>query len=494
MTKNELIQCFAIALGLVPDTDLDRVLLELSIVINKRNILDKPLLDHANEDTAKASALIKAQEEVYERKQRRDAILHDIAQRNKSKFFPIGETKANQELADQIAQVFVQFAQQQGKGNGELLGTDYYASTIKVLHLVEDYLETEQRIDWDLVAKMAPKEDQEQSKLNEAPSLSFTLTIKQDKTFPYQLQCAQERTIFASFSTELDALKGHSLAKECYQMGYELGLAKVANTEEQVPKAQSPWTLDQAIEFAAYDAKNITDPQYAAHAEQFAVCLRELKERQALRTEQPNPEYAWENLDQAITDAIKAEASEHCAHPNYHVRGKQLVTWLQELKQLRLAVENGCCTTCHTPIPTDETLANEWAWCSRNEDAGDWYCPTCNKAREDHEEVKEVSEHTIVIEGKTYDRLRYGTEDHMADKGRPCQGCSVYVGCYHEKGCMNERCPGCGGQLNGDNCDCPHLNSIPEDWSCCSCVRGLTHDPCSCYQLCNAGSKWQEKK
>lgn len=63
---------------------------------------------------------------------------------------------------------------------------------------------------------------------------------------------------------------------------------------------------------------------------------------------------------------------------------------------------------------------------------------------------------TYVINGEVYKRIRYGeeNEDWGADRG-PCHDCGVVKGQFHVgPACDVERCPRCGGQVIG--CDCEH--------------------------------------
>ena len=56
--------------------------------------------------------------------------------------------------------------------------------------------------------------------------------------------------------------------------------------------------------------------------------------------------------------------------------------------------------------------------------------------------------------GVEYPRVPYGSEgnDWGADQ-RPCHDCAVIKGQFHVPGCDVERCPACGGQAIGCDCD-----------------------------------------
>ena len=61
---------------------------------------------------------------------------------------------------------------------------------------------------------------------------------------------------------------------------------------------------------------------------------------------------------------------------------------------------------------------------------------------------------TVRIGGEEVERVRYGSEreDWGGDRG-PCHDCGVIKGEFHVPGCDVERCPSCGGQLGGCDCD-----------------------------------------
>ena len=65
---------------------------------------------------------------------------------------------------------------------------------------------------------------------------------------------------------------------------------------------------------------------------------------------------------------------------------------------------------------------------------------------------------TVVVDGKEHNRVRYGdeSEDWGADRG-PCHDCGVIKGEFHVPSCDAERCPACGGQAIG--CDCDYESS-----------------------------------
>lgn len=61
----------------------------------------------------------------------------------------------------------------------------------------------------------------------------------------------------------------------------------------------------------------------------------------------------------------------------------------------------------------------------------------------------------FTIDGAEVPRIRYGAEaeDWGANAG-PCHDCAVVKGQYHVLHCDVERCPACGGQAFG--CDCEY--------------------------------------
>ena len=61
---------------------------------------------------------------------------------------------------------------------------------------------------------------------------------------------------------------------------------------------------------------------------------------------------------------------------------------------------------------------------------------------------------TVSVAGTEYPRVRYGeeAEDWGADRG-PCHDCAVLKGQQHVPSCDVERCPACGGQMIGCDCD-----------------------------------------
>lgn len=68
-------------------------------------------------------------------------------------------------------------------------------------------------------------------------------------------------------------------------------------------------------------------------------------------------------------------------------------------------------------------------------------------------EAQEIK--TIIINGKEYQRIKYGDEeDDRGAEEHPCGDCAVLKGQYHVPGCDIEQCPACGGQVIG--CDCEY--------------------------------------
>lgn len=58
----------------------------------------------------------------------------------------------------------------------------------------------------------------------------------------------------------------------------------------------------------------------------------------------------------------------------------------------------------------------------------------------------------VLVEGKYYDRIKYGEEPGWEDAEGRCHDCGCMPGQFHYGGCDVERCPVCGMQLI--SCDC----------------------------------------
>lgn len=69
---------------------------------------------------------------------------------------------------------------------------------------------------------------------------------------------------------------------------------------------------------------------------------------------------------------------------------------------------------------------------------------------------------TYVINGETYDRIRWGEEDDLPDGDLgPCHDCCVLKGQYHVGPvCDMEQCPRCGRQVIA--CDCKYKGDEEE--------------------------------
>lgn len=67
---------------------------------------------------------------------------------------------------------------------------------------------------------------------------------------------------------------------------------------------------------------------------------------------------------------------------------------------------------------------------------------------------EEQNRKTFRIEGKEYDRVKWGDEQEKYEDHTNCGDCGVLKGQYHVAGCDLEECPKCGWQRL--SCDCKY--------------------------------------
>ncbi len=58
----------------------------------------------------------------------------------------------------------------------------------------------------------------------------------------------------------------------------------------------------------------------------------------------------------------------------------------------------------------------------------------------------------VIINGQSYDPVRYGDEERWQSERKRCHDCSVIKGGYHHPGCDVEECPVCHGQIISCGC------------------------------------------
>lgn len=74
-------------------------------------------------------------------------------------------------------------------------------------------------------------------------------------------------------------------------------------------------------------------------------------------------------------------------------------------------------------------------------------------------DIKKAQKQTTITKfGKQVQRIKFGDEadDWGGGSGKPCHDCNAVAGQYHIYGCDVERCPICGGQAIGCECDYRH--------------------------------------
>lgn len=71
----------------------------------------------------------------------------------------------------------------------------------------------------------------------------------------------------------------------------------------------------------------------------------------------------------------------------------------------------------------------------------------------------------IVIEGESYQPIRYGSEPGLKSIRRRCHDCNMLLGRVHHPGCDMERCPACEGQSISCGCLWAGEEHLAEDWA-----------------------------
>lgn len=70
-----------------------------------------------------------------------------------------------------------------------------------------------------------------------------------------------------------------------------------------------------------------------------------------------------------------------------------------------------------------------------------------------HEQIAAAQQQrTLRVEGRTFERVRYGVQQGRGKARWPCPDCAVAEGQYHVAGCDAEQCPRCGWE--GIGCEC----------------------------------------
>lgn len=78
----------------------------------------------------------------------------------------------------------------------------------------------------------------------------------------------------------------------------------------------------------------------------------------------------------------------------------------------------------------------------------------CDECGRNMEVVHSCSGTPVVLNGATYERVRYGDESYVRDiELDECHDCGAEPGGYHHAYCDVEQCPRCGEQFIGCDCD-----------------------------------------
>lgn len=79
-------------------------------------------------------------------------------------------------------------------------------------------------------------------------------------------------------------------------------------------------------------------------------------------------------------------------------------------------------------------------------------CEMCGKEMLNH---VSCSSNLIVANNKIYPRIKVGDQQDLLpiNPGERCHDCGAPYGGYHHMNCDSERCPICGEQLLGCNCE-----------------------------------------